>query len=237
MTLLLISPMSAGPETDASAAAERQRKLVAPYAARAMAGAVDPKQDLADERKKASFDVEALSELLYDGKKALAGRRKVMKVLTSDPRLSKPDSWFLTREQRIARGLGLSAAMPQVCIENGLNFEQSAMLREFIAEPCAFDLHWGMFVTTIRGQGTEEQQAKWLTPAITFEIIGTYCQTELGHGTFVRGLETTVVYIAYRRLLDCDVLCYAMLCCAMPCYAMLCYAMLCYAVLCYAMLC
>ncbi len=25
-------------------------------------------------------------------------------------------------------------------------------------------------------------------------IIGTYAQTELGHGTFVRGLETTATY-------------------------------------------
>ena len=26
------------------------------------------------------------------------------------------------------------------------------------------------------------------------EIIGTYAQTELGHGTFIRGLETTATY-------------------------------------------
>jgi len=26
------------------------------------------------------------------------------------------------------------------------------------------------------------------------QIIGTYAQTELGHGTFVRGLETTATY-------------------------------------------
>jgi acyl-CoA oxidase len=27
-----------------------------------------------------------------------------------------------------------------------------------------------------------------------FRIIGTYAQTELGHGTYVRGLETTATY-------------------------------------------
>ena len=26
------------------------------------------------------------------------------------------------------------------------------------------------------------------------ELIGTYAQTELGHGTFIRGLETTATY-------------------------------------------
>ena len=32
------------------------------------------------------------------------------------------------------------------------------------------------------GQGTEEQKAKWLPLAESNQIIGTYAQTELGHG-------------------------------------------------------
>lgn len=43
-------------------------------------------------------------------------------------------------------------------------------------------------------QGTLEQQAKWLGRAWNLEIIGTYAQTEMGHGTFIRGLETTATY-------------------------------------------
>ncbi|XP_060528375.1 probable peroxisomal acyl-coenzyme A oxidase 1 [Cylas formicarius] len=52
----------------------------------------------------------------------------------------------------------------------------------------------GMFIPTIVGQGTPDQQAKWLARASNFQIIGTYAQTELGHGTNVRGLETTATY-------------------------------------------
>lgn len=33
------------------------------------------------------------------------------------------------------------------------------------------------------------------------QIIGTYAQTELGHGTFVRGLETTATYDAQTQVL------------------------------------
>ena len=52
-----------------------------------------------------------------------------------------------------------------------------------------------MFIPTILGQGTEEQKAELLPKCNTLEIIGTYAQTELGHGTFVRGLETTATYV------------------------------------------
>lgn len=44
------------------------------------------------------------------------------------------------------------------------------------------------------GQGTVEQQAEWMGKAWDLSIIGTYAQTELGHGTFIRGLETTSTY-------------------------------------------
>lgn len=39
-----------------------------------------------------------------------------------------------------------------------------------------------------------DQVAKWVGRAWSMEIVGTYAQTELGHGTFIRGLETTATY-------------------------------------------
>ncbi|KAB1216989.1 Peroxisomal acyl-coenzyme A oxidase 1 [Morella rubra] len=52
----------------------------------------------------------------------------------------------------------------------------------------------GMFVPAIKGQGTEEQQKKWLPLAYKMQIIGCYAQTELGHGSNVQGLETTATF-------------------------------------------
>jgi alkylation response protein AidB-like acyl-CoA dehydrogenase len=34
----------------------------------------------------------------------------------------------------------------------------------------------------------------WLPLSRAGKILGTYCQTELGHGSFVRGVETTATY-------------------------------------------
>lgn len=54
--------------------------------------------------------------------------------------------------------------------------------------------HFGMFVPTLRNFGTPEQQAEWVDKAWKCIVTGSYVQTELGHGTFVRGIETTAIY-------------------------------------------
>ncbi|XP_055529883.1 probable peroxisomal acyl-coenzyme A oxidase 1 [Wyeomyia smithii] len=66
----------------------------------------------------------------------------------------------------------------------------SGIIRE--GNPLA--VHFVMFLPAIMGHGTPEQQAEWIGRAWNCNIIGTYAQTELGHGTFIRGLETTATY-------------------------------------------
>lgn len=48
--------------------------------------------------------------------------------------------------------------------------------------------------TTLRDQGTPEQHKLFLEPAENYRAIGCYAQTELGHGSNVRGLETTATW-------------------------------------------
>ncbi|TKR69693.1 hypothetical protein L596_021818 [Steinernema carpocapsae] len=56
------------------------------------------------------------------------------------------------------------------------------------------NLHNSMFVPTLQTQADKEQQRQWLHRAQNLEIIGTYAQTELGHGTMLRRLETTATF-------------------------------------------
>ena len=39
-----------------------------------------------------------------------------------------------------------------------------------------------MFIPAIERLATDEQKSKWLPLALSYQIIGTYAQTELGHG-------------------------------------------------------
>ena len=46
----------------------------------------------------------------------------------------------------------------------------------------ALGLHYVMFLPTLRSQGDAEQRKKWLPLAESFKALGTYAQTEMGHG-------------------------------------------------------
>lgn len=52
----------------------------------------------------------------------------------------------------------------------------------------------GMFPPTIEKQATKEQKEKFLPLIKNMTVIGCYAQTEMGHGTFIRGLESTATY-------------------------------------------
>ncbi|KAJ1931532.1 hypothetical protein GGF37_007365, partial [Kickxella alabastrina] len=58
-----------------------------------------------------------------------------------------------------------------------------------------FGLHRAMFIPTLQNQATEEQRRVFLEPALRYEILGCYAQTEIGHGSNVQGLETTCTFI------------------------------------------
>lgn len=55
-------------------------------------------------------------------------------------------------------------------------------------------VHILMFTRALREQGTDEQYEKFGQRADNNEIIGTFAQTELGHGTYLRGLEARADY-------------------------------------------
>lgn len=57
-----------------------------------------------------------------------------------------------------------------------------------------FGMTHGFFLPSVTLQGTDEQVAYWKPLAESGKIIGTYVQTELAHGTFVHGVQTTATF-------------------------------------------
>jgi len=55
-------------------------------------------------------------------------------------------------------------------------------------------IHFTMFLTFLKTNASKEQQKAWLEGAQEASYLGAYAQTELGHGSNVRGLETIATF-------------------------------------------
>ncbi|KAL5748442.1 hypothetical protein ACOSP7_025483 [Xanthoceras sorbifolium] len=149
---------------------------------------------LADERSKAQFDVDQMKIVWAGSRHAFEVSDRISRLVASDPAFRKDNRPMLGRKELFKNTLRKATHAWKRIIELRLNEEEASRLRFYVDEPAFTDLHWGMFVPAIKGQGTEEQQQKWLPLAYKMQIIGCYAQTELGHGSNVQGLETTATF-------------------------------------------
>uniref|UniRef100_A0A5B6Z8G6 Acyl-coenzyme A oxidase n=2 Tax=Davidia involucrata TaxID=16924 RepID=A0A5B6Z8G6_DAVIN len=149
---------------------------------------------LAHERKKAEFDVEAMKIVWAGSRHAFEVSDRISKLVASDPAFQKDNRPMLSRKELFKNTLRKATDAWKRIIELRLSEEEASKLRFYVDEPAYTDPHWGMFVPAIKGQGTDEQQQKWLPLAYKMQIIGCYAQTELGHGSNVQGLETTATF-------------------------------------------
>ncbi|KAK2157610.1 hypothetical protein LSH36_188g07009 [Paralvinella palmiformis] len=152
--------------------------------------------DLRKERENGTFSVEKLTNLLDGGKHVTDRRRHVERLALNE--FSKGEDYnFMSRKERYISALHKTERALRCCKEYGLTKPDEVYWLWQLAFPheaSPIQLHGDMFLPTLTRQGTEEQVNKYLPLAEKYQIIGTYAQTEMGHGTFIRGLETTATY-------------------------------------------
>nr|KAF6286666.1 acyl-CoA oxidase 1 [Pipistrellus kuhlii] len=158
--------------------------------------AVTMNQDLRRERASASFNPELLTHILDGSPENTRRRREIENLILNDPDFKHEDLNFLTRSQRYEVAVRKSATLVKKIREFGISDPDEIMwFKNFVHRgPSPLDLHLGMFLPTLLHQATAEQQERFFMPAWNLEVIGTYAQTEMGHGTHLRGLETTATY-------------------------------------------
>eukprot|EP00002_Diphylleia_rotans_P016704 TRINITY_DN3247_c0_g5_i1.p1 TRINITY_DN3247_c0_g5~~TRINITY_DN3247_c0_g5_i1.p1 ORF type:complete len:669 (+),score=153.34 TRINITY_DN3247_c0_g5_i1:60-2009(+) len=151
--------------------------------------------DLRQERANSFVDVEKLTTLLYGGNEEVKLRREIFRLIYSDPIFKKDDLYFMSRTQRYKRGIEKARKLHELILENDLlSPEKMGYVLEAVDEMFPTSLHYGMFLPTLLGQADEDQQAEWLPKAFNMEMVGSYAQTEMGHGSNLRGLETTATF-------------------------------------------
>ncbi|XP_005387343.1 PREDICTED: peroxisomal acyl-coenzyme A oxidase 2 [Chinchilla lanigera] len=153
--------------------------------------------DIESERRRQAFDVERLTNLLDRGAQNTALRREVESLFRSDPAFNHIHSHFMTQSERYEAAVRKTFLMHKMARrlgwpEDGLEF---AYASRALSEDVSFGVH-SVATKAIESLGSEEQIAKWVPLCKTYQIITTYAQTEMGHGTYLQGLETEATYDA-----------------------------------------
>ncbi|XP_075033907.1 peroxisomal acyl-coenzyme A oxidase 1 isoform X2 [Mixophyes fleayi] len=153
--------------------------------------------DLSRERATASFSPEILTHILDGGPERTRRRREIESLVINDPSFQHEDPNFLSRSERYELAIKKSAQMVQKMRQHGISdpeeiywFKRTGLGSQ--TDPLG--LHFSMFSNMLVNQCSASQSKKWLPLARRLQVIGTYAQTELGHGTHLRGLETTATY-------------------------------------------
>ncbi|XP_053611180.1 probable peroxisomal acyl-coenzyme A oxidase 1 [Plodia interpunctella] len=161
--------------------------------------------DLAKERAKCDFNVEELTHYLDEGADQTRRRKEVEnRVLSVKGILDEVPEEYLSHKDKYENAIRKAVLLFKVLkdVQNPGQTEMEKVRSSFrhtvqtavFKDHSPFSLHTAMFIPGIVGQCDDKQREYWLKRAQNMEIIGTYAQTELSHGTFIRGLETTATY-------------------------------------------
>eukprot|EP01088_Endostelium_zonatum_P011412 TRINITY_DN25544_c0_g1_i1.p1 TRINITY_DN25544_c0_g1~~TRINITY_DN25544_c0_g1_i1.p1 ORF type:complete len:501 (-),score=105.77 TRINITY_DN25544_c0_g1_i1:98-1600(-) len=145
------------------------------------------------ERKKATFDVLKLTHLLDGGPKKTKRRHFILSP-TKDLDTSDKPNW--EREEHLAQHVKTFMGIHEAYWNIIPTREEAAWMSENSMISGALMNHYGLFLPTLSSQANDDQKFQWAMPALQLQIIGSYGQTELGHGSNVRGLQTIAEYDA-----------------------------------------
>ncbi|CAN0142500.1 unnamed protein product [Ascophyllum nodosum] len=136
-----------------------------------------------------------LAYVLYGGRAAFERMVEIQAQIEADPVFDRDDRPFHNHTQRYLRSAEKMARFHTKCRDMGLTDRQE-LTWAYIAidEVLPTDVHMAMVIPALQYQTSPEQREKWLPLAMSFKILGAYVQTELGHGSNVRALETTATF-------------------------------------------
>ena len=151
-------------------------------------------QILAEERSCSSVNVDTLARHLLHRDGFLERQKRLIPILESQPVFSKRNQLNLARPDRYHLGLARAKTLRRLSIKHGWTKQDFSMAEYLVDEMSPYHLQATMFATTIHEQGNDQQKAYWVPKIENWEIIGCYGQTELGHGSNVRGLECQAIW-------------------------------------------
>ena len=131
---------------------------------------------LTEEREQSNVPVDELAKHLLSRDDFLARQDRILKVLEKDPLFNKTKQFNLSRPERYQLGLARAKKLRRYADQHGWSNEDQKMSRYLCDDVSPYTVHYEMFVTTVREQGTDEQRAYWDPKIENGDVIGCYAQ-------------------------------------------------------------
>ncbi|CAG8483788.1 1261_t:CDS:10, partial [Scutellospora calospora] len=156
--------------------------------------------DLSKERSNASFNVEHMNWLFCGSKDAAKALSDAYQMIQRDPDLYIPGghSFDMTQSQQreLVQRQVLRYQRVRKTLKDPLLYDSLDQAMCIYSETFSMKkyVHDSLFRQSIEFFGTKEQQDEWMDDVLNWRIIGCFSMTELGHSSFLRGLETTATF-------------------------------------------
>ncbi|KAL8451410.1 hypothetical protein Emag_002755 [Eimeria magna] len=150
--------------------------------------------DLKKEREAYPSNSEALSVAIY-GKDLFPKLTRLQQIFAKNDKFDLKHTWSCDSTTRYLKACQIGEELAQLIREHNLMEDEALVgaLQVMVGEDMFLLLHLTMFLCTLEAMCNDEQAKYWLPLARDFRILGTYAQTELGHGSNVSCLETEAV--------------------------------------------
>ncbi|KAI9311821.1 hypothetical protein BX666DRAFT_1992799 [Dichotomocladium elegans] len=198
-------PVQQSTDAKARAAAARLAQIKAQLNLTPSAMSLQAPRDMAAERAAADFDVQLLSYFWAGGERPFRFLQQAYRIIKGDPEivvqpprnvneLTRPEAREFTMGQifRVSRLL-----QDPVIRSQGKELEDALMLavtQYSESYSMRFGVHKALFRNVLLMLASEEQQREWLPLVETYQILGCFAMTELGHSSALRDMETTARY-------------------------------------------
>lgn len=136
------------------------------------------------------------SVFLWGGKDRFDRRRELLAEFTDRPIFSKSfaSNASLSRKDAWTRAALQARELIKLKLSGGWSRVKFLEAVHMLDDGVPVIPQFRIFLSNLESQMSDEQKATWIPKAESFEIFGSYSQTELGHGSNLRGLETTATF-------------------------------------------
>ncbi|CAN9409996.1 unnamed protein product [Alternaria alternata] len=145
------------------------------------------------ERANSNVPVQELEVLLHT-QDVIDRRNKILDILKSEKVFDKSQNYFMGRIDRFERALAREKRLRILKKQHNWSFEEFRAATELVGEPGPYGLHDSMFKVTLRARVHRNNKRSGLPKPTTTRSSDAMPKLRLGHGSNVRGLETTATW-------------------------------------------